>query len=146
MYPYMGTTFWCGIFFVISGSLGLIARAHPGTAIIATLMVFNIIAAVCCVPLFVASIYIIDESSIRFVLLLIGLMQVVTATASSTMACKVSCCCCIPTVEDGIVYYTYNEERERHNPTAPSSGSPLQHPGYVAIPTNQIPLDALPQR
>jgi hypothetical protein len=144
-YPYIGTSFWCGIIFVISGILGMIARAHPGTATIVTLMVFNIIAAIFCLPLFIASLFAGYEHTTRAILMLIVLVQLVTAIASSAMACKGSCCC-RPTLEEGMVYYANNGGREGHNPTAPSPDSPLQHPGYVTSPINQIPLETADRR
>ena len=46
----IGQGIWCGVFFIITGGLGMAAANNPSDCSIITLMVFSIISAVLGVP------------------------------------------------------------------------------------------------
>ena len=47
---HIGQGIWCGVFFIITGGLGMAAANNPSDCSIITLMVFSIISAVMGVP------------------------------------------------------------------------------------------------
>ena len=49
-YSAIGQGIWCGVFFIITGGLGMAAANNPSDCSIMTLMVFSIISAVMGVP------------------------------------------------------------------------------------------------
>lgn len=140
----MSKQVWCGISFGISGVFGIVASMYPGFGTIVTLMVFNIIAAVLCFPLFITSFFLV--SVISLIQMLISLAQAATAIASSAMACKaLDCCCCRPSRQDGVVYHANNGGREANVLTSLPPDISQQQPGYVTIPIRQIPIASAPQ-
>jgi hypothetical protein len=133
-----GPTFWCGILFGISGTVGGIASIRPGYTTIVTLMVFNIIAQVSCLPLFIASFeHYRRNQTIGFIQTSVCAIQLVSAIVSSSMACKATRCCCNPKSQEGVVYYTNNGGRETNNVTSMPSDFPQQQSGYMTTAIRQ---------
>ena len=163
-----GPTFWCGILFGISGTVGLIASIRPGFTTIVTLMVFNIVAQVCCFPLFVSSFqHYREHNIIGFIQTSVCAVQFVAAIVSSSMTCKATRCCCNPKRQEGVVYYTNNggiettlTDRIHNATTSPTTDFPQQfnnnnliqqqsgymttamrqQSGYMTTPVNQNPI------
>lgn len=150
---YAGAGIWCGLFFGFSGFFGILASFKPSFSTIVTFMVFSIIAAAFCLPLLVISSigtahtahsysYRSSGRDLRHVMfaiqIIISLIQVVAAIASSAMTCKAICSCCRSSKESGVVYYTNNGATGLNNITSQQISSQQLQPGYITIPISQI--------
>lgn len=152
---YAGAGIWCGIFFGVSAMFGILASLKPSFSTIVTFMVFAIIAAVFCLPLLVISSIGTAHSAHCYygecrgrelkhamfaIQVIISLVQVIAAIASSAMSCKAICSCCRPREENtGVVYY--NNTGGNVAPNAQAQPIVLQQqpqPGYITIPISQI--------
>jgi len=94
----IGTGFWTGIFFAISGGIGFLVSQRPSHCIIIAFMVLNIVSSLFCLPLIVlAGIGLGQkESTIHTICygiqMLIALSQAATAIVASGFSCRVVCC------------------------------------------------------
>jgi hypothetical protein len=70
--------------------------------------------------------------------IVISLVQVITAIASSVMTCKAICSCCRTKRESGVVYYNGGAHAMANNLTSQPIVLPQQQPGYITIPISQL--------
>lgn len=150
---YVGAGIWCGIFFGLSGIFGIVASLKPSLPTIVTFMVFAIISAAFCLPLLVISSistavgrycyrsYCTDKDlkiAMFAIQIMISLIQVAVAIASSAMTCKAVCSCCRPSRKDGVVYYANNGGSGLNVVPSQPVVLPQQQAGYITIPISQI--------
>jgi len=96
---HVGAGIWTGLFFGISGGIGLLVATRPSHRNLVAFMVLNIISSVFCLPLIImASIgfagYRCGFGKIAFGFqIIIALLQAVVAIVSAAFSCKVVCCC-----------------------------------------------------
>ena len=138
-----GAGIWCGIgaiFFALSGVFGLIASSKPSLGWIVTFMVFSIISASFCLPLFVLSsirtaiTYHYFGHVVYAIQIAISLIQAATAIVSAGMTCRAVCKCCGPRRECNAVDYNGSEGC---NPNQHMT-MPEQQRAYITIPISQI--------
>ena len=164
----IGQGIWCGVFFGISGLVGILAGYKPSTCSILTSMILSIVAASFCVPfLIMSSIFVVVDrwEDLRMAMFAIqivtSLVQAVVVIWSSVLACKATCACCRKNDDEGVVYFTANTpsssgiampntqlppNNEFHQQIYPANVLLSQpgHQGYIAIPVNQIPVVGVP--
>ena len=103
----VGGGFWCGLFFAVSGLLGIRAAFKASYCTIITFMVFSIISAcLACTLLSISSIAMSSYTAMKnsavwityAIQAILSVMQVVVAITSSALACRAmadnSCCAC----------------------------------------------------
>jgi len=94
----IGSGFWTGIFFGISGGMGFLVSQRPSHCSIIAFMVMNIVSSLFCLPLIVlAGIgFSYRESTVHIICfgiqMLIALGQAATAIVASGFSCRVVCC------------------------------------------------------
>ena len=108
-----GAGIWCGIFFLASGTSGMVASCYPSFASIVTNMVFAIVSALFCLPLLVFSSFgtafggygysSSHAANIMFpIQIAISLIQAISAIMSSAMTCRAICPCCKTSTESKV--------------------------------------------
>ena len=96
---FIGTGIWTGVFFAISGGIGLAASRRPSYCMVTAFMVMSIISALFAIPLIVfagigTGSFSRHYTGLRFVCglqLLTGLAQGVVGIITAAFSCRVTC-------------------------------------------------------
>merc|ERR1711962_5973 len=100
-FAYVGTGFWTGIFFGISGGIGVLVSQRPSHCNITAFMVMNIFSSLFCIPLLTFAVFGFAhdgrEGNGKFLFgyglqIIIALVQAVTTILASGYSCRVVCC------------------------------------------------------
>ena len=151
---YVGAGIWCGVFFGLSGSFGVMASLKPSNCTIVTFMVFTVISATFCLPLLVissigasveapASRYNYRRSGVLHAMyamqIVVSLIQAIAAIVSAAMACRAVCNCCRPKEKNGgAVYYSNHNTNGMNNIALKQFMTPQLESGQITIPMTMI--------
>jgi len=94
----IGQGIWCGVFFIITGGLGVAAARKPSDCSIIALMVFSITSAVLAVPRMVFDAfgaewsYQVEAVGLYSFLFILGLAGAIISIVLSSYTCRAVCC------------------------------------------------------
>ena len=133
---------WCGVIIGLSGVTGIIASSNPSSLKLLIFMVFDLIAALFCLPLIAFSSmglpygyrneYRTEEGLCATTLALVVLEAILTM-CSLILACLYLCDCCRPNEEPSTVYYSNVYHDNNRNGSIMRSNI-SQPSGYHAVP------------
>jgi len=99
---HIGQGLWCGVFFIITGGLGIAAASKPSDCSIISLMVFSIMSAVMAVPRMVFDAigaddgrpwrYNVGDVWLYSFLFILGLAGAIISIVLSSCTCRAVCC------------------------------------------------------
>jgi len=94
----IGQGIWCGVFFIITGGLGVAAARKPSDCSIIALMVFSITSAVLAVPRMIFDAfgaewsYQVEAVGLYSFLFILGLAGAIISIVLSSYTCRAVCC------------------------------------------------------
>merc|ERR1711935_777559 len=141
LWYFMGNGIMNGIFFAVTGSIGIFAASKPSNCSVSAFMVLSIISSVYSVPWFVYSCITTNTYSYSYryssnvviygIQCLVSLIESVIAITASGYSCRVFCCGKVQ--NPGAIQYQNPGTIQYQNPGLQNPGTVLYSPGQGAV-------------